>query len=151
MAPLTISRCSRLAGCGKLAFRPGSVVGYAGYFVPGNWEVHWICEYRCAGRWIPLDGQLGPIARDGFKIRFPVEDVPVTAWRSAPSIWRAIRAGTIDENICGVSFVGIHGRWFVGGAPRRRSTHRHRGLPGDYWDRHGTSWRTREVTEDEAK
>jgi hypothetical protein len=59
-------------------------------------------------------------------------------------------AGTIDENICGVSFVGIDGRWFVGGAPRRRSTRRHRGLPGDYWDRHGTSWRTREVTEDEA-
>ena len=42
--------------------------------------------------------------------------MPVTPWRSAPSIWRAIRAGTIDENICGVS---IHGRWFVSSAVLR--------------------------------
>jgi hypothetical protein len=48
-------------------------VGYAGYFNPGKWEYHWVCEYRRGGRWALLDGQLGPIARDGFKVKFPVD------------------------------------------------------------------------------
>jgi hypothetical protein len=122
-------------------------VGYAGYFVPGNWEDHWICEYRCAGRWTLLDRQLGPIAHDGFKIRFPVEDVPVTAWRSAPSIWRAIGGGTIDENICGVSFVGIHGRWFVASAVLRDAA----ALAGIEGGPARHFLETREVTEDEAR
>ena len=84
-------------------------VGYAGYFNPGKWEDHCVCEYRRGGRWALLDGQLGPIARDGFKIKFPLDDMSPAEWRSAAWIWRAIRDGTIDENICGVSFVG-HGR-----------------------------------------
>ena len=94
-------------------------VGYAGYFIPGKWEDHWVCEYRTGDRWAVLDGQLGPLARDGFKIKFPVADVPTTAWRSAASIWRAIRAGTVAESTCGVSFVGIRGRWFVASAVLR--------------------------------
>ena len=70
----------------------------------------------------------------GFKIGFPVENMPVTAWRSAPSIWRAIRTGMIDENICGVSFVGIHGRWFVASAVLRDAATLAgiEGLPWDY-------------------
>jgi hypothetical protein len=66
-------------------------VGYAGYFIPGKWEVHCICEYQRAGLWIQLDGQLGPIARNGFRIGFPGENMALTAWRSAPSIWRRTR------------------------------------------------------------
>jgi hypothetical protein len=128
-------------------------VGYAAYFIPGKWEDHWICEYQSDGRWTLLDGQLGPIARDGFKIGFPVEDVPATAWRSAPSIWRAIRVGTIDESVCGVSFVGIHGRWFVAPAVLRDAAALAgiEGLPWDYWGPARHFLETREVTEAEAR
>jgi hypothetical protein len=94
-------------------------VGYASYFLPGRWEDHWICEYNTAGRWAVLDGQLGSRARAAFKIGFPVADVPSTGWQSAASIWRAIRAGTIDAGTCGVSFAGIQGAWFVASAVLR--------------------------------
>ena len=94
-------------------------VGYASYFNPDKWEDHWVCEYRTDDRWSLLDAQLGPIARDGFKIGFPVADAPSAGWRSAASIWQAIRAGAVDENQRGVSFAGIQGRWFVASAVLR--------------------------------
>ncbi|HKW55577.1 MAG TPA: transglutaminase domain-containing protein [Stellaceae bacterium] len=128
-------------------------VGYAGYFNPGRWEDHWICEYRTAERWAVLDGQLGPRARVGFKIGFPVADVPGDGWRSAPSIWRAIRAGTVDAGICGVSFAGIKGRWFVASAVLRDAAALAgiECLPWDYWGPARRFRETREVTEAEAK
>jgi hypothetical protein len=128
-------------------------VGYAGYFIPGKWEDHWVCEYRSGDRWTLLDGQLGPIARDSFKISFPVADIPPTGWRSAASIWRAIQAGTVDENTCGVSFVGIQGRWFVASAILRDAAALAgiEGLPWDYWGLARRFLETRDVTEDEAR
>jgi hypothetical protein len=128
-------------------------VGYAGYFNPGKWEDHWVCEYRIDDRWALLDGQLGPIARDGFKIAFPVEDMSATEWRSAASIWRAIRAGTVDEKICGVSFVGIQGRWFVASAVLRDAAALAgiECLPWDYWGIGRNFLKTFAVTEDEAR
>jgi hypothetical protein len=128
-------------------------VGYAGYFVPGKWEDHWVSEYRIDDRWALLDGQLGPIARDGFKIGFPVADIPPTGWRSAASIWRAIRAGVLDENICGVSFAGIRGRWFVASAVLRDAAALAgiECLPWDYWGPGKDFLRTGEVAEDEAR
>lgn len=127
-------------------------VGYAGYFIPGKWEDHWVCEYRAGDRWALLDGQLGPIARAGFKIGFPAADVPPTGWRSAASIWRAIRAGTVAENICGVGFVGIQGRWFVASAVLRDAAALAsiECLPWDYWGPARRFLEAREVTEDEA-
>jgi hypothetical protein len=128
-------------------------VGYAGYFIPGKWEDHWVCEYKIGGRWALLDGQLGPIARDGFKIRFPVNDMSATEWRSAASIWRAIRAGTIDENICGVSFVGIRGQWFVASAVLRDAAALAgiECLPWDYWGAGREFLRSQEISDEQAK
>jgi hypothetical protein len=127
-------------------------VGYASYSVPGKWEDHWVCEYKTGDRWALLDGQLGPIARDSFKIAFSVADIPPTGWRSAASIWRAIRAGTVDESTCGVSFVGIHGRWFVASAVHRDAAALAgiECLPWDYWGIGRHFLETFEVTEDEA-
>lgn len=127
-------------------------VGYAGYFIPGKWEDHWVCEYRRGDRWALLDGQLGPIARDGFKIGFPVDDLSAAEWRSAASIWLAIRAGAVDEQLCGVSFAGIQGRWFVAAAVLRDAAAlaRIECLPWDYWGLGRHFLETREVSEPEA-
>ena len=128
-------------------------VGYASYFNAGRWEDHWICEYRNGERWAVLDGQLGPRARAGFKIGFPVADVPRSGWRSAPSIWRAIRAGTVDPAICGVSFAGIKGAWFVASAVLRDAAALAgiECLPWDYWGPARRFLETRDVSEDEAR
>jgi hypothetical protein len=128
-------------------------VGYASYFNRGKWEDHWVCEYRIDDRWALLDGQLGPIARDGLKIGFPVADMSAKEWRSAASIWRAIRTGIVDEKICGVSFVGIQGRWFVASAVLRDAAALAgiECLPWDYWGIGRHFLETREVTEDEAR
>lgn len=128
-------------------------VGYAGYFVPGRWEDHWVCEYQTDGRWALLDGQLGSIARDGLKIGFPVADMSAAEWRSAASIWRAIRANTVDEKVCGVSFVGIQGRWFVASAVLRDAAALAgiECLPWDYWGVGRHFLETFDVTEDEER
>jgi hypothetical protein len=74
-------------------------------------------------------------------------------WRSAASIWRAIRAGSVDEKICGVSFVGIQGRWFVGSAVLRDAAALAgiECLPWDYWGIGRHFLETFDVTEDEAR
>lgn len=128
-------------------------VGYAGYFITGKWEDHFVCEYRTGDRWALLDGQLGPRARDGLKIKFPVADMSATEWRSAASIWRAIRAGTIDESICGVGFAGIQGRWFVASAVLRDAAALAgiEALPWDYWGPGRDFLRSRDVSEEGAK
>jgi hypothetical protein len=127
-------------------------VGYASYFIPDRWEDHWICEYRRDGRWAALDAQLGTRARAGFKIGFPVENVPPTAWRSAASIWRAIRADTVDAGTCGIRFAGIQGAWFVGAAVLRDAAALAgiECLPWDYWGPARRFRETRDVTEDDA-
>jgi Transglutaminase-like superfamily len=127
-------------------------VGCAGYFPNGKWEDHWVCEYRVGDRWALLDGQLGPLARDGFKIKFPVADMPAGTWRSAASVWQGIRAGTIDETVCGVSFAGIQGRWFVASAVLRDAAALAgiECLPWDYWGPGLRFLETRTVGDEDA-
>jgi hypothetical protein len=128
-------------------------VGYAGYFIAGKWEDHWVCEYRNGDHWALLDGQLGPRARAGFKISFPVADLPANAWRSAASIWRAIRAGSVDEALCGVNFADIRGRWFVASAVLRDAAALAgtECLPWDYWGPGRRFLETRTVEESDAR
>lgn len=88
-------------------------VGFASYLAPGRWEDHWICEHWTGTRFARLDAQLGPGARAHLDVTFDVADLPDEAFRTAPAIWRAIRAGTLDAGICGISFAGVYGGWFV--------------------------------------
>jgi hypothetical protein len=127
-------------------------VGCAGYFVPGRWEDHWVCEYARDGGWAVLDAQLGPRARAGLKIGFPVDDVPPSLWRSAASIWRAIRRGEVDPLSCGVRFAGIEGAWFVASAVLRDAAALSgiECLPWDYWGPARRFLKTREVGVGEA-
>jgi hypothetical protein len=87
--------------------------GFASYFNPGYWEDHYVCEHHSDGEWVILDAQLGPRARAGFRITFDVADVPASGWQSASSIWRSVRSGELDPNICGLSSAGIAGEWWI--------------------------------------
>lgn len=109
--------------------------GFASYFNEGRWEDHWICEHWTGGRWAVMDAQLGPIARDGFRIGFDVADLPDAAWRSAAAIWRAIRAGLVDAPRCGLSPIGLTGEWFVAAALLRDAAALAgiETLPWDFW------------------
>jgi hypothetical protein len=128
-------------------------VGYAGYFIPGKWEDHWVCEYHTGSRWVLFDAELGPSARKHYKIGFPSADIPEGEWRSAGSVWHSIRAGTVEPTVCGVNAISIHGRWFVASAVLRDAAALAgiECLPWDYWGPGRDFRRTRQVIEEEAK
>ena len=127
-------------------------VGFASYFRAGHWEDHWVCEHRDGAKWAILDAQLGPRARTGLSISFDVADVPQAGWRSAASIWRAIRSGEVDPGACGVSFAGISGAWFVAAAVLRDAAALAgiECLPWDYWGPGRSLCATHDITEPQA-
>ncbi len=110
-------------------------VGFAGYFQKGRWIDHLVCEYRLGDRWAVLDAQLGPRAREGFKIDFPVDDVPARAWLPAAEMWLAVRAGEVDPEICGLPSAGIKGLWWCAGSVMRDAAALAgvEALPWDFW------------------
>ena len=87
--------------------------GFAGYFNPGIWEDHYLCEHCAGGSWALLDAQLGPIARNGFGIQFDIADVPGSGFLTAASTWRAVRAGELNAATCGLPYAGIAGEWWI--------------------------------------
>lgn len=87
--------------------------GFASYFNKGHWEDHYICEYQRDGQWAVLDAQLGPRARAGMRIPFDIANVPSSGWRSAASVWRAVRIGEIDAATCGLTYANIVGEWWI--------------------------------------
>jgi len=86
-------------------------------------------------------------------ISFDVTDVPLSGWRSAASIWRGIRAGEVDPALCGVSFAGISGAWFVAAAVLRDAAVLAgiECLPWDYWGPGRSICAMREVAEGTAR
>lgn len=124
-------------------------VGFAGYFDAGRWQDHWVCEYWTGDRWALMDGQLGPIAREGIGIRFDVADMPAGAWISAAQAWRAIRAGALDAALCGYPHADLVGEWFVAAALMRDAAALAgiETLPWDHWGIGAALRETRRVTE----
>lgn len=110
-------------------------VGFAGYFITGRWEDHWLCEYRSDGVWRLLDAQLGRRAREGHGIAFDVADVPRQRFLTAAELWLGIRQGEIDPAACGVNFAGISGVWFPAASVLRDAATLSgiEPLPWDYW------------------
>jgi hypothetical protein len=127
-------------------------VGFASYFLADRWEDHWGCEYRCNGRWAILDAELGSRARAELLIAFDVADVPRTAWRSAASIWLALRSGDLNPGICGVSLAGITGEWLVAASVLRDAAALAgiESLPWDYWGPGRAICTTGQVTDEQA-
>lgn len=127
-------------------------VGFASYFNAGQWLDHLICEYRTDNKWRVLDAQLGPLARDGFRIPFDIADVPESGWRPAAAIWRAVRAGEIDPAICGLPSAGIAGAWWIAASVIRDANALAgiEALPWDFWGPGLTFHATRTVTAEQA-
>jgi hypothetical protein len=127
--------------------------GFASYFRPGYWEDHWVCEHRSGDAWMVLDAQLGPRAREGLRIAFDVADVPASGWRSAASIWRTVRSGAVDPGVCGLSYAGIAGEWWIAASVIRDAAAL-AGIEGLPWDRWGPGCAlhdTRNVTPEQAR
>lgn len=94
-------------------------VGFAGYFTPGLWMDHWVCEYWLEGHWRLLDAQLGRRAREGMGIGFDIADMPAGQFITGGEAWRAIRSGMLDAETCGLPAADIAGEWWVAASVMR--------------------------------
>jgi hypothetical protein len=92
-------------------------VGFGGYFNPGKYEDHWVCEYWKAeeGRWALLDVQFDEIFTRNLAIRHDPLDTPRDQFLIAADAWRKCRRGELDPNTFGIEFEKLRGLWFVAG------------------------------------
>jgi hypothetical protein len=128
-------------------------VGFASYLAPGLWEDHWVCQYWTGSRWATFDAQLGSKTWSRLNIGFDLGDMPIAAWRSAASTWRAIRKGEIEATKCGVSFAGVSGEWLVASAVLQDAAALAgmETVPGDAWGPALAFGRARQVSQEEAR
>lgn len=165
--PLTIHRdlpdylyvtCRDFALLAISALRAHSIparlrAGFASYFSKGQWEDHYVCEYQRDGQWVMLDAQLGRRAREGMRITFDIANVPSTGFRSAASMWRAVRKGEIDAATCGLTYADIVGEWWIASSVIRdaASLAGTECLPWDDWGPAIAFRATRSVTDEQAR
>jgi hypothetical protein len=111
--------------------------GFGAYFNPPRFEDHWVCEYWHSGerRWILADTQFDAVWIEKLKIRHDVLDVPRDRFLTAADAWQQCRAGKLDPDRLGISFVQLHGLWFVAGSLVRdlASVNKMEMLPWDSW------------------
>jgi hypothetical protein len=91
--------------------------GFGGYFTPGFFEDHWVCEYWNAGqqRWVLADAQLDDRQRGWLEIEFDVTDVPRDRFLVAGQAWARCRSGQADPAAFGLSSLGEAGDWWIAG------------------------------------
>jgi Transglutaminase-like superfamily len=92
-------------------------VGFAGYFNPGGFEDHWVCEYWNATqeRWILVDAQLDGVLRKLMELDFDPLDVPRDRFIVAHDAWQQSRSGQRDADLFRFSFANLSGLWFIAG------------------------------------
>ena len=91
--------------------------GFGGYFNPGFFEDHWLCEYWNGdqSRWVLADPQFDEVWRRQLKIRHEVLDVPRDRFLVAGDAWALCRAGKADPSTFGIFKGDLRGLWFVAG------------------------------------
>jgi hypothetical protein len=111
--------------------------GFGGYFTPGKFEDHWVCEYWNAAqsRWILVDAQLDALQRNAFKPGIDPLDVPRDRFVIAGDAWQLCRGGRGDANLFGLTFINEAGFWFIAQNMLRdlASLNRMEMLPWDVW------------------
>jgi hypothetical protein len=110
--------------------------GFAGYFVPGRSEDHWVCEVwdEEAGRWRLVDAQIDDIQRRVFGPDDP-HDVGRDEFIVGGEAWSACRSGQLDPGRCGLTLLRMAGLWFVCGDLVRdvAALNKVELLPSDTW------------------
>jgi hypothetical protein len=111
--------------------------GFGAYFNPPRYEDHWVCEWwdDGQGRWRLADPQFDKVWRAKLQIQHDITDVPRDHFLIAAVAWRQCRAGASDPDVFGISFVKLHGLWYVAGNLVRdvAALNRHEMLPWDVW------------------
>ena len=111
--------------------------GFGAYFNPPQFEDHWVCEYWDAAerRWVLADTQLDAVWIGKLQIQHDVLDVPRDRFLTAANAWKQCRDGKLDPARFGISFVQLHGLWFVAGSLIRdlASLNKVEMLPWDSW------------------
>ena len=109
--------------------------GFGGYFAPGKYEDHWVCQYWQADeeRWVMVDAQLDQYQHDALKITFNSLDMPEGQFLPAGKAWQLCRCGDADPESFGI--FDMHGMWFIRGNLVRDllSLNRIELLPWDGW------------------
>jgi hypothetical protein len=138
----TIGRCHHFALMTVAVLRAHGIsararCGFGAYFNTPQFEDHWVCEYRDAGerRWVLVDTQLDAVWIDKLDIQHDVLDVPRDRFLTAADAWKQCRTGKIDPERFGISFVQLHGLWFVAGSLVRdlAAVNKMEMLPWDSW------------------
>jgi hypothetical protein len=111
--------------------------GFGSYFNAPFFEDHWVCEYWNArdGRWVLVDAQFDEVWRRKLKIDHDILDVPRDRFLTAAQAWQLCRGGEADPSKFGISFVDLHGLWYVAGSLVRdvAALNRVETLPWDVW------------------
>ena len=89
--------------------------GFGGYFRPGTFEDHWVCEYWSEDerRWRLVDAQIDGPQRSFFSIDFDLTDVPRDRFLIAGDAWTQCREGAADPGTFGLTFTNEFGYWWI--------------------------------------
>jgi hypothetical protein len=109
--------------------------GFGGYFVPGFFEDHWVCEYWTGERWRLVDTQIDARQLGMFPIDFDVTDVPRDRFLVAGDAWVRCRAGEASPSVFGLTVTEESGAWWIAGNLMRDAAAllRVELLPWDEW------------------
>ncbi len=94
--------------------RPARVrVGFAGYFEPGRYADHWVCEVWDAAQsgWRLVDAQLDAVQRRAYGIAFDPCQTPRDQFLTADDAWTQCRTWQTDPRRFGLR--DTRGLWYV--------------------------------------
>ena len=111
--------------------------GFGAYFNPPKYEDHWVCEWwnENENRWQFADPQFDAVWRRKHGIRHDTADVPRDRFLIAADAWKKCRAGQEDPDKFGITFVNLHGLWYIAGNLVRdvAALNAQELLPWDFW------------------
>jgi hypothetical protein len=111
--------------------------GFGAYFNPPKYEDHWVCEWwnEKENRWQFADPQFDAVWRRKHNIRHDTADVPRDQFLIAAQAWKRCRAGKDHPDKYGITFVNLHGLWYIAGNLVRdvAALNGHEVLPWDFW------------------
>lgn len=96
-----------------------------------------MCEWwdGAQKRWRLADPQFDQVWQAKLKVRHDITDVPRDQFLVAADPWRRCRSGAEDPDLFGISFVKLHGLWYIAGNLVRdvAALNGHEMLPWDVW------------------